>query len=168
MSRYLGDINYRNELGETQLFIACVWARRDAYEDTITDLMRAGADPNIPNNDGYTPLHATIEMRVDGRDILPIVRLLLRNPRTNPDTKDYIHGNSPIHSLVSRSMSNNEEICKLLLEHGVDKNESRNNAGKNTLDLAVSYGGHGFPRIVHMIASFRAAVHPMRPSMREP
>ena len=44
--------------GETALY----WAVSRQHTEIVTILLGAGADPNVPDNDGYTPLHDVAEM----------------------------------------------------------------------------------------------------------
>jgi ankyrin repeat protein len=44
--------------GETALH----WAVSRQHTEIVTMLLDAGADPNVPDNDGYTPLHDVAEM----------------------------------------------------------------------------------------------------------
>ena len=47
------DVNQRNDLGETALWQACA----AGHVATATALLKAGANPDIPNTNGVTPLH---------------------------------------------------------------------------------------------------------------
>jgi ankyrin repeat protein len=44
--------------GETALH----WAVSRQHTEIVTMLLEAGANPNVPDNDGYTPLHDAAEM----------------------------------------------------------------------------------------------------------
>jgi len=44
--------------GETALH----WAVSRQHTEIVTMLLGAGANPNVPDNDGYTPLHDVVEM----------------------------------------------------------------------------------------------------------
>jgi ankyrin repeat protein len=44
--------------GETALH----WAVSRQYPEIVTMLLDAGANPNVPDNDGFTPLHDVAEM----------------------------------------------------------------------------------------------------------
>ena len=44
--------------GETALH----WAVSRQHTEIVTMLLDAGANPNVPDNDGYTPLHDVAEM----------------------------------------------------------------------------------------------------------
>ena len=48
------DINHKNYLGKVPLAIA---ASHHPYQDIVKKLLDAGADPNIADKDGQTPLH---------------------------------------------------------------------------------------------------------------
>src|SRR4029078_6105282 len=41
---------------------AMPWAVSRQYTESVTMLLDASANPNVPDNDGYTPLHDVAEM----------------------------------------------------------------------------------------------------------
>ena len=89
--------------GETPLKIAVV--RQDTR--IVTDLLNAGADPNLPGEDDYTPLH-----HAAGRENSEIVRLLLTHGAST--TAVDIYGHTPVDYANS---SANKDIRQLLNKH---------------------------------------------------
>jgi ankyrin repeat protein len=69
------DIDARNERGKTALFLAIYYIRNDLVEI----LLKAGANPNIPNDFGWTPL---MQARFQ-HNYYAIDRLLAANADTN-------------------------------------------------------------------------------------
>lgn len=81
------DVNLRDRKGNTALHYATV-------SKAMTDLLiAAGADPNLTNDDGETPLH----MAAYGSDIGVIESLLLNGADPNAVDSD---GNTPLHLAV--------------------------------------------------------------------
>ena len=58
------DVNYRNEYGETALFLAVV----HGHTSLTRSLLQRGADPNIPGPSRWTPLDAA-EFRKDRKQV---------------------------------------------------------------------------------------------------
>jgi len=123
-------INMEDDEGMTPLACAVV----QQHADTVAFLLEHGADPNIPNHNGLTPLeHAC------GRDksvALPLVKLLLaRGAEVNHTNRDG-GGLGPLDWAVS---SDNTELVKLLLEHGADA-RAKSKHGETALHSAASRG----------------------------
>ncbi len=85
-------------------------------------LLDAGANPNIKNNDGRTPLSVAAEAG------LPVttVEILLKHG-ANPNARDGAFGNTPLYELKQRAAGNNllpdqkarlAQLADLLLQHG--------------------------------------------------
>lgn len=99
-------IDQRNTKGWTALKLAS----RKGLERCVETLLKHGADPNIPDNENYLPLHNAIGNH-------PIVKLLVSYPHNiNAQTQN---GQSPLHIGVE---SGNVECVLTLLEHEADPN----------------------------------------------
>ena len=72
----------------------------------VERLLKAGADPNIQNEDGVTPLHCSNSSKITQ---------FLREARADPHIKDK-YGVTPLHYSIS------PEITKLLLQAGANPN----------------------------------------------
>ncbi len=95
------DVNTRGCGGDTPLKVAVV--REDV--SAVTDLLLAGADPNVPGEDDYTPLHHATAAGSSAE----IVRLLLAYGATTSSVD--IYGHTPIDYARMRA---NKEIFALL------------------------------------------------------
>ncbi len=123
------------------MLISCNQAYKSGYSqellETVSkgelskakDFINKGADVNIKNGDGKTPLHIAVEKNYED-----IVRLLLQK-NADLNTKDN-NGNTPLHIAVKNG---NYFVVKELLRAGADKN-IKNNEGKTALDIAKELG----------------------------
>lgn len=92
----------------------------DTYSDTpweseyIKDLLYAGADPNIDNDDfyGQTPLHYAIH------DDIEIIKLLIE-AGANLDARDNLE-QTPLHYAVNPRYTPDIDVIRLLLATGAD------------------------------------------------
>ena len=107
------NINWQTDLGETPLY--AVFSNHCAkleVEGEVVDLVRRllnhGADPNIGNENHYTPLHAASFF-----GLRQVVSLLL-SYGAKVDEKDK-YGRTPFQWAASEGR---DEVTKLLLEHG--------------------------------------------------
>ncbi len=119
------------------LLISCNQAYKGGYSqellETVSkgelskakDFISKGADVNIKNKDGKTPLHIAVENNYED-----IVKLLLQK-NADVNAKDN-NGNTPLHIAVEKG---NYFVIKELLKAGADKN-IKNNEGKTALDIA--------------------------------
>lgn len=118
-----GDlINEQDENGETALFLAV------EFDNIFEKLINAGANVNIPNNLGETPLH---EVAANGTTKLG--RLLLDNG-ANIEGQNHLQ-QTPLHLAAAHG---NQEIASLLIERGANVNK-RDIKSKTPLHYAV-YG----------------------------
>ena len=101
-----GNINATNEHGNTELLRACIADTRGNHTDTIIKLLRQGADPNIADSAGYTPLHYAVM-----KGNLAVVNVLLQKG-ANRDAIS-ISGSTPL-SLSARDDFLNREIFRAL------------------------------------------------------
>jgi len=102
--QYNPKINPRDQSGATPLFYA---AR--AESSVILTLLDSGADPNIQDNSGNTPLHL-----VTGVDRVEIIKRLLEKG-ANPNIKG-----SYGYPIEIASRNGFSEASKILEEHGAD------------------------------------------------
>lgn len=77
-------------------------------------LLHAGADVNIGENDGYTPIHgAGFQGRAD------IARLLVKQGGMNPNDR-HADGYTPMHRAIWGKERRHAETVKVLLELGAN------------------------------------------------
>jgi len=107
-------------------FMGClVDAVRRGDVQEVARLLAAGANPNVKDLDGRTPLHIAAEQsRAD------LVELLLRHG-ADPNARD-ADGETPLHKAVSVS---DVALVELLLRHGADPN-ARCKEGRTPLHRA--------------------------------
>jgi ankyrin repeat protein len=95
----------------------------------VKDFVNKGADINIKNKDGKTPLHIAVENNYED-----IIKFLLEN-KADVNVKDN-EGNTPLHIAIKKG---NYFVIKELIKFGADKN-AKNNKGETPLDLAKELG----------------------------
>ncbi|WP_341816915.1 ankyrin repeat domain-containing protein [Wolbachia endosymbiont (group A) of Agelastica alni] len=101
--------------------------KRDISE--ITDLLNRGADVNVKNNRGDTPLHL-----VARNGHLEVVEKLIENG-ANVNEKD-IHGETPLHRAAEKGRL---EVVEKLIENGANVNE-KDIHGETPLHRAAEKG----------------------------
>jgi ankyrin repeat protein len=112
-------------------------AVRARQPKSIKFLFRAGADPNLANNLGETPLYRYIVytcQHPSRADDELIIRLLLEHG-ADPNQRS-LDGNTPLYWAVFR---NRLDIARNLLEHGADANQTLRGGFTTPLALAVEY-----------------------------
>jgi hypothetical protein len=97
--------------------------------ERIKKLLEEGADPNIRDRGGNTPLHFAAS-----KGCAEVARLLLRHG-ADPNAQDK-NGETPLHVAA---YGGHVDVARLLLEHGADPS-IRNRDGKTPLDLARESG----------------------------
>ncbi len=92
-------------------------------------LLDAGANPNIQQRNGETPLHSVAE------ENYPVIARLLLDAGANPDIKERDEGYTPLHTA---SGEGNWEIVEILIEAGADEN-IRNHNGRTPSENVAHY-----------------------------
>src|SRR5262249_47537911 len=117
-----------DEMGDTALNCAVVQEKREIVEF----LLAHGADPNIPNQNGLTPLEQASSR---GKETaLALVKLLLAHGAQVNPTNATDYRIPPLEWAVG---SDNLEVVNLLLEHGASVKAANKN-GDTPLHRAAS------------------------------
>lgn len=119
----IGYIEMKNKQGKTPLMQACINGRPDIVEL----LLISGADPNIRDEAGNSPLTCASSSSYGN---LEIIKSLL-NHGADINAKVY-NGWPPLFFAF-----NNYEVVKLLLERGADAN-ARDDDGRSMFIFAIS------------------------------
>ena len=101
--KFLNELNNKNESGWTPIYKSIMANNKLALEE----LLKLGADPNIPNNLGETPLYLCIES-----ENYDLFKLLLDN-NADPNIQKR-NGDTPLHLLIKKKLDNKyiNEILK--------------------------------------------------------
>jgi len=133
------DINARKARGgATPLHIA-VRCSRAVGSELVEGLLDSGADPNLENDNGATPLHDCVSSWSGGEDpqddacTVDMARLLLD---AGADSTRWVCGHTPLHSAAG---GGNPEAVNLLISSGADAN-ARDAHGGTPLHWAVRIG----------------------------
>ncbi|ELR18454.1 chain a, 4ank: a designed ankyrin repeat protein [Acanthamoeba castellanii str. Neff] len=103
------DVNVRNEKGQTPLYWACE-LKSDSGVELAALLIKHGADVNLPEDHGFTPLHLAAYI-----GNVSVVRLLLESGAlVNKGNK------SQSTALHLASRNGHEAAVALLIQHGAD------------------------------------------------
>ena len=114
-------------------------------------LLGLGADPNIKNNLGETPLHQATD-----NSQAKLVKLLLRHkadPNLQQNGNNHTDGNTPLHQSAFKG---DEKIVSILLSRGADPNISNCIFGKTPLHYAVEYSHE---EVVKLLIGSNANIH---------
>ncbi|RMJ12446.1 hypothetical protein CDV36_007907 [Fusarium kuroshium] len=103
-------INSKDVAGDTALHSAASSKRLENMEM----LLSAGADPNIKNNDGMTPLHCVLLGSDDEGVCLEMVKILARH-KADARAQD-THGNTPLDLAVDKGYTDVSEYLRGLLK----------------------------------------------------
>ena len=116
---YEADVNHRNKAGKTALHASAA----DATLTEVTEeLLRRGADPNIADEDGCTPLHVASRMKNEAA----IDILCDRDADVNAFDKD---GNTPLLVALDKDF---ESVAIKFMDKGADVKASNRNGLVNT------------------------------------
>ena len=108
-----------NENGRTPLFTACEcvcpWASSSQnHEKIVLKLLEAGADPNITDNAGNSPL-MEIALRRDADDLIVIAQNLI-----SYGAEVNLESNNSGYALMPVVITDNKKFAQLLMENGAD------------------------------------------------
>jgi len=130
LKRDIKSINAQDDEGMTPLACAIVQEQMDVARF----LLDKGANPEIPNKNGLTPLELAAS-RPQTNGLLLCELLLAKGAQVNPTNKtDYRI--TPLDWAVS---SDNIELVKLLLDHGAD-GKAKSDVGSTALHTAADRG----------------------------
>jgi hypothetical protein len=110
-------------MGETALYQA-VETEKILQVET---LLKFGADPNLPRNDGWAPLHAAVL-----KQNLSLIEILLKAD-ANPNLKNNIFAQTPVHFAIKNSV---KPAILLLLVQFKGSLSTRDKYNKRPLDYA--------------------------------
>ena len=123
--KYHADVNAVNKRGRTPLLLSCF-----GQTDSVKVLLKAGADPSISDEEGFSCLHAAVDGRCN-KDTLQT--LILHGAHTDAKRND---GTT---ALLSACRTGQSESVMFLLKEGADVNII-NHDSSTCLHLAVQ--GH--------------------------
>ena len=127
------DEKEKNKFKEEDDFSSLLDEASNGNTKKVKELLEKGANPNILDNIGNTPL-----MLAANNGYKKIVKLLLIKG-ASPDTSN-IYGDTSLITLVFQAILSPrcEEIVKLLLNVGIKNIDFKNDDGKNSLMTAAS------------------------------
>lgn len=140
------SVDELNNINETALFRAAgpAWREHEAMSELLVDM---GADVNIRNDIGMSPLHRAAQYAQT-----PVVRLLL-DRGADVLARDN-NGNTALHWAVRTAAPNADQqvikTVKLLLERRADA-RAFNNVGKSPFQWAITHRGVGTSPAVVML-----------------
>ena len=121
-------VNKRDKNDQTPLLLAM---GRDWFKLSRI-LIDRGADPNVENNDGKTPLHLLSDSRVHNDNSLDLLWVLLkRGAMVNKRDKN---GETPLLLAMGRGWI---KLVRILLEHGAEANVKKSTNRKTLLHLLL-------------------------------
>ena len=132
------DVNARDHEHNTSLLQA-LELEPDLYLDDISRmLLEHGAEPNVRNKNGKTPLQIVLGRKYyskenDAEDLVTASLLVGHGAEVNAQDKDHT---SPLLLAMQRGMY---EMTRILLSHGADPNVKNDN-GQGPLHLLLSEG----------------------------
>ncbi|KAL7303496.1 hypothetical protein TKK_0003663 [Trichogramma kaykai] len=106
-------LDIRDKEGNTPLHLATLCGSNDMIES----LLRRGADPDVANAEGLTPLHVICQSQKKHRLFKPFFKVVDSMERTVlPDVRDN-EGNTPLHLVTARGEA---KMIESLLGRGAD------------------------------------------------
>ena len=119
----LSDINIQNVNGWTPIYQSIISNNLEA----LYELLKLGANPDIPNNLGETPLY----LSVDHNNSDALIILLQYNANSNIAKKN---GNTPLHLAIKK---NNISFISALLRNNADPNIANKLYSQTPMHLAI-------------------------------
>uniref|UniRef100_A0A4W5L1W2 BRCA1 associated RING domain 1 n=1 Tax=Hucho hucho TaxID=62062 RepID=A0A4W5L1W2_9TELE len=138
----------RNHKGETPLHLAAI--KGDV--ETVKELLDQGADPNLKDNAGWTPLHEACNLGHQG-----VVEVLVERGGVLLNTPGY-ENDSPLHDAVRNGHTG---IAILLLQHGASQSVL-NMFGLCPVDYAMS------PEMQAILLAASEGPHPVNSPLSPP
>lgn len=171
------DVDAKNEAGSTALVLVASF--RD-YEDVVELLVSRGADVNVPDSKGRTPLMAAVSVSKKGTELLLSKGADIK-PRSEGGATAFLHwamghleGQERVDvaelllsngadiddaldagttAVMIAVRSNDLELVKFLVSRGANLDATRNRDGKTALALAEKAGN------AEIVAFLKQAVH---------
>ena len=132
------DVNAMDKDHTTPLLLA---VQRKMYDITRNFISR-GAEPNVKNDRGATPLHLLLEGDFSNEDDIPDLARLLLDHGADVNARDKNHA-TPLLLAAEEHMN---DIAQILLERGADPNV-KNTQGKTPLHLLLERNFHDHDNI---------------------
>ena len=136
------DLESRDKWHNSPLTMAAYFG----HVEVVRLLLEHNADVNSQDQDGYTPLHDTMDNDRFIADRSQIVQLLLKHG-ANANARDHKR-RTPLHLVSARS--DLLDILRILLEHGADL-DVEDEDGKTPLQLSLE-GGH--PEVTRLLSEY--------------
>jgi ankyrin repeat protein len=115
---------------------SALWlATRFSKIDVVLRLLDANADVDLPNNQGWTPLHCSTFCGNEAKDVAIVEAIL--DAGADPNAVEPTYGETPLHYAVKAT--NSPEMVKLLIDAGADVNAT-STSGDTPLQFAVAKG----------------------------
>ena len=158
---YKSEINNQNENGWTPIYRSVLSNNLEALEE----LLKLGANPNIPNNMNETPLYQSVDMenydafiillkynsdcnisKKNGNCPLHIatqklninfISELLKNG-ANPNLQNKLYNQTPVHITICKK--GNKDILNLLFKYNGDVYNIKDKYDKTPFDYAIENG----------------------------
>lgn len=154
------NVNHRDNLGNTPLYIAVQGKpeiRKFGSSACAELLMQAGANPNLPGEQGMTPLHFAAQV-----GDLACAQVLLKSPHIKLNLVGSKYGYTPLHFAVHNGHYN--VVRELVVHPNVDFN-ALDASGKTAFQLAESRGDRTSMMMIYAAIQEREnSVRAMRPA----
>jgi len=115
------DLNKQNEYGDTLLHIICQMPSQDSLL-FLQKMLSSGANINMINNNGYTPLMC-LAKRCHLNDSIEMIKLLANAPDVNLNVQHRLTGFTAL-AIASHAIyqNNTQNVVQILLDAGADPN----------------------------------------------